>query len=352
MAEISVDNVSLDAMKTHTGETGTTDGLEAVVQSATIEKWSFYRPRPNIANASTKLVEIQAKTTDLKLGDFRKYDDASIEPALNETSRTYTYVGAAAVSVSVKPQGEDLNVKELSGSDPYWRTEYYKTSGDRAAGTNLFASDTTAMATVAVTPPVGHSMQETIRPASGFQLITKALTTTTFTKPTQLIYTTTFITNSGDTEDIAKFTTGMYGTWTCTQQQIPKISESGPNFSIGGYTTSFMVVTVGSSDCAGVDMDSGNSNVIVFTNNASFYIHLVGRSGGTWYRLGATSISLKIVVDGVDYTMNTSSLSSSGNTQEVTNDFWGTAKNWAYDDIGEVTIVSVSGVSQGSACTP
>lgn len=347
MAEQPSNNIQASAMATLLGQSSTNIQIDSLCGAANINKWSFYRPRPIQVNGTTKLVEFATKTNNWKLGDFRRYNHTALTPSAPDNfTRNYGPSGST-FSITFAVKVERLNIKELVPSTtPYITVKYYLSSSNRSSETSAIRTYTTAMSLSSESPPSGHSNNQTQAPSSSSQLVVDStFPVSAITTPDDVLYCDIYISDiSGNA--LVRFDDGYVDVNT-HQYSNPIISQSGPNFTISGYTASFIVVNNGSSTCAGSDQ-----SVTFGSSSASFYIHLVGLSGGTWYRLGASSISLRIDVGGTKYTLNTTSLSSSANTQEVTANFWGTGHTWAYDDIGEVEIVSASGITQGSVCTP
>ena len=349
MAEQASTNISLNAMASLVSESSKT--VQTVVQSSNINKWAFFRPRPISINATTKLVEIDAKTTDLKLGDFRRYDHTAAV-ATSAADFTHPYSGSStSLSVPVWPYA--LNIKELFPStltSTYLRWNLYTSAANRTAGTPIYASFSQALDPTWVEAqtsiPTGHSNQETQKFKSSPLLPTASVSTTSLTKPNDILYADTFIANSGGTA-LMRFNDG-YTTITMHELQAAYIDGTGattnspPTGSAPGgadWTVVFPVLTTSSSSYLDTDFSPSG------TTAGSWYFYLAGRSGSTWYRLGNASVHLELKIRNGGVLQSTTTLingtlnnAGASSNEASGNPTLGDTHTWALDDVGELEV--------------
>ena len=333
------ENISVSLVKSELGLT--TTSAHALCSDDSINKWSFYRPRPIhiVSNA------IAFDTPDFyKLGDFRRYDHAAIEPTCSPSFEINYLPSATNVTVEIDVDLKRFNILEAIPSvTPYLCAKFYSSTSDRTGRTNAQHTTIVLVDLKEEIPPAGHSNNQEEAPDSP-QLIEDATVPVSAISavPNGYLYAETYISDvSGSL--IMELPDGGYTDIECNRLVLPRVLAYGPEFELSGYDTVYIFANNSSSSTVSEDVPMD-----VNTDNASFYFFVVGQRDGTGYRLGASAFSGKIVVGLDEYTLNATELGNgTSNKLESTTDFWGTDDLWSYGDVGVIEIVSISGVIEG-----
>lgn len=138
--------------------------LSSLTRHANISKWSFRRPGSISANATTKLIEFTALSSDDKVGDFREYSQSVSAP---EEPGDYTHAwgpGGSTTTLQFVITPNHLNTKELSGN--YYTFKLYTSSANRASKTSPIKTHIVAISYNTVSAPAGHTNNQTQKPVS------------------------------------------------------------------------------------------------------------------------------------------------------------------------------------------
>lgn len=286
MAEQGLTDISMNAMKSLVGAPGTTN-LRDLCNYSGISPWSFYRPRPITVDGSKQII-MSSPTTNRKLGDFRRYDHAAIQPKPNDDFAV-AYSGST-MSLSIIIWLYRLNVKELfGGSTPYLTRDVYLSSTDRANQVNLYDRQTVTINLSAESPPAGHTNNQTEAPTADFQLIIDGtFPTTSLSKPVDTLYVDTFLSNAGG-DTIARIP-DSYTTVTVTELEDPYVDKTGLFLPTAppGFTVAFPVITNNNSNHTAIEFAQSVGN----TTTGSWYWYIAGLNGATWYRLGSVDVEI------------------------------------------------------------
>ena len=314
----------------------------SLVRHSSVTPWSFYRPGALSISAGKFITRVAGSNND-KLGDFRGYDHGALTPYLYDgySGGLYYGPGGASFTFTTIVYLEQLNVREVtSGSVPYIIVKYYPTATDRTNGTNVIKTLSTLVSESGVTPPTGHTNNQTAKPASASQVINDTFLVADI--PTgNTVYLDVYIGNNGGSTVYGRFGTVIadsYDEVTITENVAPYIT-AGSNFSPapGGQTAAFPLVYTSTSVC-------GTTNITQSTggNTLQFYINAksVGALGGRVYNL--TNATVSVTYDGASKTLYTGAIrvASPTTNKHYINSTLPTGKTWAYNKVAVINITS------------
>ena len=338
MAELSTTDLTISAIKTALGSSG--NSLSVLNKDSGINKWSFYRPGSISANATTKLVELTADTTPYKMGDFRRYNHTALTP---HAAADYTQnwgPGGSTMSVTLATYIERLNVKELVPSTTmYFTVDYYLSSANRAAKTSRQRRQTFLLNLSTETPPAGHTNNQTQAPSSSFQLLTDTgVPTSILTKPNDVLYCDTYISDLSSTE-LIRFD-DSYTDISTHEVANPITSKAWGNWTPvpAGYTFIATAVTNSSSNGTGVDFTE-----TIDTTYGLFYWFVYGLKGTHYYRIGDAVVTTVLRIAGKTDTpiLTAGALkTAASNSNESASGTLAGGASWAYDDEGDIVITA------------
>lgn len=277
----------------------------SLVRHASVTPWSFYRPGALSISAGKFITRVAGSNND-KLGDFRGYDHGALTPYLYDGYSGGLYYGPGGTSFTFTTivYLEQLNVREVtSGSVPYIIIKYYPTSGDRTAGTNVIKTLSTLVSETAVTPPAGHTNNQTAKPASASQIINDTFLVADIPAG-NIVYLDVYIGNNGGSTVYGRFGTVIADSY----DEITIIENLNPTLNGGGnvspppsWTTAFPIIHSASTPVC-------TDSILTQTNGAttySFYLAMRGVDGIVQRIRRVTSCTVSLKVGGVSATIAT-----------------------------------------------
>lgn len=317
-----------------------------------INQYAFFRPQPIRVHSTTKIPELDtpAPSSNRKLGDFRRYDkDASTPVAASDYTQNYGPGGN--IDITLTTYIYSLNLKELEPSTTlYWVVDIYLTSGNRSAQINRHHRATQAVSFTSETPPSGHTNNQTQKPVGDFQNITvTGISTVGLTQPDDVLYCDTYISNSGVTSELVRFS-DSYTDVDVHEYAHPYIDSHGPNLTPvckvndggGDVTFTFMAIAVtdSSSNSSGVDFQETNGS----TNygGSGFYWFIYGLAGSNYYRIGNRDVTVEIQGDVTSTEIFNGTLNNAGaSSNETDSGTLSGGDSWSYDDVADLVATSV-----------
>lgn len=334
----------------------------SLVRHASVSKWSWFRPRPISANATTKLVEIDSTSDNDKLGDFRSYNHSAVAPSLpSDWQQNYSGTPTAE-TLTFNININELNIYELSsGSDVYYVFKAYLSTSDRTNGTNQFGSTTSVLVPrTTTTIPTGHTNNQTYKADSSSQQIDVDIDTTSLNKPNDIVYYDVYLGSNGGGTVYARFD-DSYVDVTMWQYQTPYIAARGiPDLS---PPTGYSQFEVCCTDASSTQCSSAVENMTQGTTNATFYHSQRGLRNSTpieYRRVASTGTTVRLTItnarDGTGYPKYVTILSS-GSYGTSSNVYYNTTSlghTWQWDDVATLEIVTngTIGSEGSSACAP
>jgi len=356
MAALGDDNMQAKANASN-AISGPTIDVEVkldLVTSASINKYSFARPRP--ISLSSKAVVIDAKTTDVLLGDFRRYNHTAGTPiAANDYTQNRNPTGST-FTIGLTTYIYELNIKELNSATTDWNVDMYLSASDRANQINKHHSWNGAIAWTTVTPLTGHSNQQTQKPVGAFQALVISDVPTAGLTDEDVIYCDVWLGTSGGIEHIRFADT--YTDVTIHKTLDPITSKVGPNVSVTGYTFAYGVVTTGASTKASADKSQSNGSTTYGTAGDPLRWYLVGGKGSPirYYRIGDIDVTVNHVIKNPEggTTQNTTQIhngvlnTAGASSNQSDNGTLGSSYSWAFDDNAdlEITINDETGITE------
>jgi len=322
----------------------------SLTRHASINKWSFYRSGSISANASTKLIELTAPSSNDKLGNFRGYNHSANTPYLFDGYSGGLYYGPGGTSFTFTTivYLEELNVRELtSGSVPYIIIKYYPTSTDRTNGTNVIKTTSTLVSETSVTPPVGHSNNQTAKPASASQTINDTFNVVDIPAG-NTVYLDVYIGNNGGSTVYGRFGSSIsdsYDNVTIYENSNPTL-EGGGNISSppSGWTALWPIINSASSPiCTDAILTQSNGQTTY-----DFYVAARGIFGVTARVLAVTSCTVYLRYGGVSYSIATSQALNGTSSKTRLQGTIPSSQNFSYN---EAWTVEISVNTWGSAYT-
>jgi hypothetical protein len=328
MAEQGSTNISQNAMVTLVGaSTGT--GLKALCQHANVNISSWYRSKPVTVNSSTKLLEAGTpRTSNYKLGDFRRYNHIAATSSVVYNSTPDNFLsygpGTGSVSLTLAMYLERVNIMEATGTGfVYLRMEYYASSANRAARTNLLGSyhrnstsptDENILTPEAgkggLTQPPGHTNNESKSPISSFVLLQDSAFDPTLIGDGNTLYVDAFLTTVSSTDPLMRLGTAVshsYKDILLEEKQYPIIRKSPPFITPvckiddgagGSITFTFMAIKVTNSSGGKNGVNFTESNGSTSYGGAGFYWYVYGQAGSNYYRIGSRKVTAVLELPG------------------------------------------------------
>jgi len=347
----ALDNCSHTSVCAELGITRGNDRTQtSLTRHASINKWSFYRSGSISANAGTKLIELTAPTSDDKLGDFRGYNHNALTPYLFDGYPDGLGYGPGGSSFDFTTivYLEELNVRELtSGSVPYIIIKYYPSLTDRTNGTNLIKTTSTLVSESSVTPPVGHTNNQTAKPASASQIILDTFLVSDI-PGANVVYIDVYIGNNGGSTIYGRFGSSIsdsYDDVTIYENQYPFVDACWGNYSpvppdYGGNSWTFVAIVVTNSSSAkdGADFQEANGS----NTYGTFYWYVYGLCAGIYYRIGNCSVTAQLQGDIATTTIFNGTLNSASSTSNQSASGSLSSGNWAYNDEADVVLTAAT----------
>lgn len=324
----------------------------SLTRHASINKWSFYRSGSISANVTTKLIELTAPSNNDKLGDFRGYNHNALTPYLYDGYPSGLYYGPGGTSFTFTTivYLEELNVRELSsGSVPYIVIKYYPSATDRTNGTNVIQTTSTLVSETSVTPPTGHTNNQTAKPSSASQIINDTFDVADIPAG-NIVYLDVYIGNNGGSTIYGRFGSSIsdsYDEVTIYENQYPEITTSG--FITGmptGYTVGFLVLAASSGNCLDDDPLAYGSSIGLDALN--FYVGVHGIFSGAVRSMRCTSVVIRVTYDGATRDISVGTISQ--NSKSSVSSTLPTGKTWAYNKDANITWVSGTVTTTYASC--
>lgn len=150
----------------------TPDNVAALCDNQYVNINSFYAPIDLEVSYSTKQIRRKTKTTDYRLGDFRRYDHAAIAPALYTTDFSLNYQqGDNEIQTAIVVRHEQMN---LLAADPGISHVKVKLYADSSRNNYIGEGAFVPITWVDKTPPAGHGRSQSQGPTSS-QVITPVI---------------------------------------------------------------------------------------------------------------------------------------------------------------------------------
>jgi len=318
---------------------GTDRDQTSLTRHASINKYSFFRSGSISPNVTTKLVELTAPSSDDLLGDFRRYDQSAGTPrAATDYTQNWGPSGTT-MTVTLVTYIEELNIKELNGSATHFGVDFYLSSSDRTNQINKHHSKAIAISFSAVSPPPGHTNNQTQKPSSTSQALVISDVPTAGLSDDDVLYCDTYLSNSGLTSEYVRFD-DTYTDVTTHKYTNPFVDAYGPNYSPvpAGYTFVSIAVTNSSSNNSAVDFTESNGS----TTYGTFYWFVYGLKAGTYYRIGSSNVTVQLrIPGGTDTQIFNSSLNAAGaSSNQSSSGTLSTSQSWVWDDEADLVITA------------
>lgn len=346
-------DITMSVIATELGiSIGTNRLKSSLTRHVNITKWSFFRSGSIDANVTTKLVEFTAPSSNDKAGDFRRYDQSTTTPF---TQSDYTHKwGPSGTTTTlifvITPV--DLNIKEI-GTGDYYTFKFYSSAADRTNKTSSVKTHIVAIDYDPVTPPVGHTNNQTSRPDSPQQITVTGVTTSH-----SVLYMDSFISDISGNEKIrfddshTDITMEEYeqALMRCTQSIVSADLPSGN--SPAGYAWSETGSRLQIYTASTPKDSSSDVNQTYGSSAYSFYwVVVLADTDSNFYTAGITSIDLKTYLDdgsmSYDQTIETGASNTDPTTQSQSSGSISGA-SFDYDDIWKVYYDTSSGITYNS----
>lgn len=339
-------------------ELGITPSVERdwteLTSHANINLWSRYAPGALGVDAN-KNTTLTAPTSNVKIGDFRLYNQNSNTPSVNGPSQA-NYTGSGSISVVLAALPEQMNVWEYADPADAYNFKIYKTIANRTSEASALVvgsgDPVKALTFSTTTPPTGHTRSETkivgstqVSDSIGYSSVTNG-----FATPNQNLYGDCFL--SASITGVRKINLGAsvsggYFSFIAHQQQDPYVTATGnitpPPSTPGTWTAAWIAIHDSSVSCD----ETNNINQTWNSSSYSFYIKILGIYSVLNYRINTTDCDVYLTHDGGKQLIHSGALSQNG--LQVS----GTLQNsntWSYDEVGYVTIENVTFGTSPVAC--
>jgi len=318
---------------------GTNRNQTTLTRHATMNKWSFYRSGSIAANVTTKLMELTAPSNNDKLGDFRGYVHNAIVPTIPADYDRYYGPGGSSFTITFAIFTEQWNLRETSsGSIPYIIIKYYPTASDRTNGTNLIRTLSTLVSETGVTPPVGHTNDQTAKQASASQIIIDTFDVIDVPGG-GILYCDVYIGNNGGSTVYGRFGAVVGDSHvdiSIFENQNPEIIVSGTVSGMpSGYTVGFLVISASSWRC---NDDSPMAGGSIGSPDIDFYIGVHGIFSSSTRSMLCTSVVFRIAYDGSTKDVSLGNISNTIKRDAA--DTLPGGKTWVYNKDATITWVS------------
>lgn len=321
-------------------------GLSVLCGSTGQNQFSFYGPGDLYADGSDQAV-INFGTMVNNLGDFRQFNQSSNDPK-SATDFTLNWGPSGSTTSSVIPAfPEAMNIKNISTSGTHLTYKFYYSSANRDSESGSFYTFTTPITFNTITPLSGHTRNQTQRANSTQTPNITSIPTGGMSTPNDLIYVETYISNNIGTRicNLGSSRSRGYTTITFHKLQSPYITASG-NITPppSGWTAAFPELNTSSTPVCG---SVSNINVSFGSSAFSFYVHIRGIDGINQKIAQATSATITLSHSGGSQVVYSGSMSHTASTFISGSRSSGT---WAYDEVGSVTIGSVTWGASSTTC--
>jgi hypothetical protein len=324
--------------KSESGQSGTTDNLNsAIVGYSSISPYSFWGPGALSVDANKDIV-ITPPPNNEKLGDFRQYNHTASTPSGGPGLTTKWGPGGTTASFTVAVNVEQLNHGSFAVPPTHIRLNFYLSTADRAAETNLHYGLTTILTTgTSHTIPLGHTraLTSVYKMSSPQQISVTSFPVTGLSKP-DIVYIDAFLCNSGGSRLVNLPTvSGGYSTMNIDEYTYPTIVAG--SIVVGGGTGYGVAIRDDTSGgCSGTEIitkglgDTGftayvtpmkfgspnkrltttGSLEIYYTRNSTKHVLYTGNLTGTYKQVIESGMSPGLAYDEV-ITLNIGLLSGS-----------------------------------------
>ena len=339
-------------------ELGITESVERdwteLTSHPNINKWARYAPGSLDVDASFNTT-LTAPTSNIKIGDFRSYNQASNTPSVNGPSQLNYGPGSGNISVVVTALPEQMNVWEYATPADTYNFKIYKTISDRTSEVNALTvasgnplKDLTFSIT---TPPVGHTRSETkiVGSTQVSDTVQYNSATNGFSTPNQNLYGDCFLSASitgARRINLGETVSGGYFSFIAHQYSQPYVTATG-NITPppSGWTAAWIDIHSSSTPVCTV---TPNINQTQGSSTYSFYVKIHGIDGSDDKVINATNCNVYLTHDGGKQLVHSGSLSHSAGTLCS-----GTLQNsntWSYDEVGYITIENVTFGTSETTC--
>lgn len=319
-------NISITAVKTELSSAS--NKWSGLVGGVGTNKYSFYAPGFLTVDGINDVV-LTPPVVSMKIGDFRRYNHASLTPTPT-TSFTLGWGPGGATVDSVLPCfPQAMNIKEFAIYGTYVTYKFYTSAAARAAEGATVKTFTTALSFSAITPLAGHTRTTNSRVVS-----TQTPNVTGIPTATSPLYVDTYISDIAGNRKI-NFANKANGYWTLTLHEYVDPYAYGANSGYPspptGYTAVFAsVYTVDNCGTGHVVQSLGS--------NYSFKVVAHAIFGGSHRTVDLTNAIIHLIVDG-----QTTVVKASGTLSKDGVSFSGVLSGgatWNYDDAGVVRFAS------------
>jgi len=352
-------SLSISAIQTELGLTpGTSATWTYLTSYSGINTWARLAPGA-LSVDSNKATVVTPPASNMKIGDFRLYNNASNTPSISGPS-TLNYLGTTTITVTYGYLPEAMNIWSYAVPGDYLTTKYYKTSANRLAETSYLTPTVAGANTYTMTystsaPPTGHSRtsSQVVGSTQGpHQFIIKSTDVAGFTTPNQIIYADSYISDSyvsGQNRkiDLGSSISAGYTQFTCHQQQLPTLT--GGAFVTpppSGYTAIWPAINSSSSPvCTDTTLTESNGQTTY-----DFYLSMFGVYGAGTRVQEVTSCNVSLKVGGSSATIATGVTLGYSSKTHFTGSIPGGLSGGAFN-YDEAWTVEVSSVTWGSNYT-
>lgn len=343
-------NISVNAVCAELGIPGSTQRTWTdLTGHANVSIWSFYAPGTLDVDAS-KNPTLTAPPNNMKIGDFRSYNQSSNAPSLSPPSQLNYGPGSGNISVVIGFLVEELNIWEFATPADYSSYKLYKNTTDRGNETNACqhtggdSISITALTWSTTTPPTGHSRTSTKLPGSTQPSDSKLFNSTTngFSQPNQTLYGDGFFGAAITGARLINIGTSVsdgYFSFVAHENQTPYVTAVGNVTppSGQGYTATFIEVMDASTPLCQLDEDVDQTQG---STTYSFYVHCRGIHSGDDRIVAVNDCDIYLDHDGGKQLIYSGSLSHSSNT--LMSGTLSGSNSWSWDEVGDVTLENVT----------
>jgi hypothetical protein len=327
-------NISLSAIKTETG-LSSNKGSELVGASG-LNKYSFYAPG-SLSVDSNKDIVLTPPAPNMKAGDFRSYNNSAVKPSTLTPGLNLTWgPGGAYCSFVMNYKLEGLNLYAFAYRGDYITMDFYASTADRSAGSNLKHRQSFVIPIVSDTPLIRHTRQSAYKPSTTgwIQCNITGFDTTWLSSITD-IYVDTYISDSSHNRKInfGEAITDGYSSLVLQENVYPRISTQNTNNPVppSGYTVIFPQISAGEVPVCSY----GSSLDQALGQSYSFNIVAKGIYGSSGRIVAIDSTDIILTLDGVRTVCATGVALSYGSGYYCSGTLAG-GGTWNYGKIGEL----------------
>ena len=350
-------NISVNAICAELGITQSVSRTWTFLTSYSgINKYARFAPGALSVDGNKNTV-VTPPASNMKIGDFRRYNHASNAPSLSPPSQLNYGPGAGNISVVIGYLINAVNIWSYADPADYSSYKLYDNSTDRGNEVNPYqhtgadSISITALTFSTTAPPVGHSRTSnkvagSTQPSSS-KLFNSA--TNAFSTPNQTVYGDGFLgaaitgarkINMGDA------VSDGYFTFVAHQQQSPYITATGNiTPAPSGWTGAWPEIHTSSSPvCTNTSQITQSFGGTTY----NFYVKIYGIDGGTFKVINATAADVYLDHDGGKQLIHSGTLSHTAGT--LMSGTLSGSNSWSYDEIGYVTIENVTFGASETSC--